>query len=49
VAYCIFKLATATIKVSKMNPPMGGKIGSVSFEIEKHRLPATDNRQPAIG
>jgi dihydroneopterin aldolase len=25
----------ATIKVSKMNPPMGGKIGSVSVILER--------------
>ena len=25
----------ATIKVSKMNPPMGGKIGSVSVVMER--------------
>jgi dihydroneopterin aldolase len=28
-------IARVTVKVSKMNPPMGGKIGSVSVVIEK--------------
>lgn len=28
----------ATIKVSKMNPPMGGKIGSVSVVMERNSL-----------
>jgi dihydroneopterin aldolase len=28
-------ITKATIKVSKMNPPMGGKIGSVSVVMEK--------------
>jgi dihydroneopterin aldolase len=28
-------ITKATVKVSKMNPPMGGKIGSVSVIIEK--------------
>jgi dihydroneopterin aldolase len=31
------QLEKATVKVSKMNPPMGGKIGSVSVEIQRAR------------
>ena len=29
------ELGKATVKVSKMNPPMGGKIGSVSVELSR--------------
>lgn len=31
------QLQKASVKVSKMNPPMGGKIGSVSVEISRKR------------
>ncbi len=31
------ELEKASVKVSKMNPPMGGKIGSVSIEISRTR------------
>lgn len=31
------QLESASIKVSKMNPPMGGKIGAVSVEIRRER------------
>jgi dihydroneopterin aldolase len=31
------ELERASVKVAKMNPPMGGKIGSVSVEIERER------------
>jgi dihydroneopterin aldolase len=31
------ELDSASVKVSKMNPPMGGKIGSVSVEISRKR------------
>lgn len=31
------ELERATVKVSKMNPPMGGKIGSVCVEISRDR------------
>ena len=30
-------ISKATVKVSKMNPPMGGKIGSVSVIMETHK------------
>ena len=31
------KLQKARIRITKLNPPMGGKIGKVGVEIEKHR------------
>ena len=42
ILYTLFKnftqLEKATVKVSKMNPPMGGKMKSVSVELSKDRL-----------
>jgi dihydroneopterin aldolase len=32
------QLERASVKVAKMNPPMGGKIGSVSVEVNKDRI-----------
>ena len=32
------QLQKAKIRISKLNPPMGGKIGKVGVEIEKERL-----------
>jgi len=32
------ELQKAKIRISKLNPPMGGKIGKVGVEIEKERL-----------
>jgi dihydroneopterin aldolase len=34
------QLEKATVKVSKMNPPMGGKINSVSIEITRTKQPS---------
>ena len=31
------ELQKARIRIAKLNPPMGGKIGKVGVEIEKHR------------
>lgn len=30
-------IETSTLKIQKMNPPMGGQIGSVSVQLSKHR------------